>query len=59
MRRPASINPWLKALCAGVLLFGAGGCLGPNPLFSTGTTAANATIVRLVNMLIDGLLAGG
>lgn len=35
-----------------------GGCLGPNPLFSVGTTAVNATIMRLVNILIDSLLVG-
>ncbi len=59
MKRPVSINRWLKALGAGVLLVGAGGCLGPNPLFFVTTSAASATIMRVVNMLFDNLLASG
>ncbi len=59
MKRPVSINGWLKALGACVLLVGAGGCLGPNPLFFVSTSAANASIMRLVNMFFDSLLAGG
>lgn len=59
MKKPISINGLLKALGTGVLLVGVGGCLGPNPLFFVGTSAANATIMRLVNMLFDSLVAGG
>ncbi len=59
MARPFTINRWVKAMAVGTLLLGAGGCLGPNPLFFVSTTAANATIMRVVNMLLDNLLVGG
>lgn len=44
-------------MVGGVVLLGAGGCLGPNPLFFIGSSAANVTIMRLVNTLLDSVLA--
>ena len=46
-------------LAGGGVLFGFGGCLGPNPLFFLSTSAANTTVMRLVNIVIDSLLAAG
>ena len=41
----------------GAVLLAVGGCLGPNPLFFLGSSAANATVVRLVNTVLDAVLA--
>ena len=46
-------------LAGGGVLFGFGGCLGPNPLFFLSTSAANATVMRLVNTLLDSILTTG
>ncbi len=46
-------------LAGGGVLLGFGGCLGPNPLFFLSTSAANTTVMRLVNLILDSLLAGG
>lgn len=44
-------------LIAIAALIGSGGCLGPNPLFFVASTAAAATIMRLVNTFLDGVLS--
>ena len=44
-------------MAGGAVLLGFGGCLGPNPLFFVGSSAANVTIMRLVNVLLDSVLA--
>jgi len=52
---------WVRlAGCGGVLL-GLGSCLGPNPGFFIGSSAANASISTLVNSLLSGVfgLGGG
>ncbi len=48
---------WSRLVCSGALLFGLGGCLGPNPGFFVSTSAANAAISSLVKALLDNLLA--
>lgn len=54
------MNKWKRRmgmLIAVAALIGSGGCLGPNPLFFITSTAATATIMRLVNTILDGVLA--
>lgn len=45
-------------ISCGCLFVGAG-CLGPNPLFSVGTTAANTTVATLTNLLLNSLFGIG
>ena len=50
---------WMKLLLAGGVTFQIGGCLGPNPGFFIGTSAANAAIMNIVSALFSNLLTGG
>ncbi len=50
---------WMKLLLFGGVVFQIGGCLGPNPGFFIGTSAANATIMNIVSALFNNLLQGG
>lgn len=47
---------WMLLVMPGALLVGLGGCLGPNPGFFISSSAANATIMNLVNQFWNGLL---
>ncbi len=49
----------MKLLLAGGVTFQIGGCLGPNPGFFIGTSAANAAIMNIVSALFSNLLTGG
>ena len=49
----------MKLLLFGGVVFQIGGCLGPNPGFFIGTSAANATIMNIVSALFNNLLQGG
>ncbi len=50
---------WLRIVGSGTILFGIGGCLGPNPGFFISTSAANASIFTLVNSFLGNLLSLG
>ncbi len=50
---------WMKLLLAGGVVFQIGACLGPNPGFFIGTSAANAAIMNIVSAIFSGLLTGG
>ncbi len=50
---------WLPLVIPGALLFGVGGCLGPNPGFFISTSAANAAIMTLVNTVLTNALGLG
>ena len=50
---------WMKLLLVGGVMFQIGGCLGPNPAFFIGTSAANATIMNIVSALFNSLMLGG
>jgi hypothetical protein len=52
-------DQWLRLVVSGAVLFGFGGCLGPNPGFFISTSAANATISVLVNSFLNDLLLLG
>ena len=43
-------------LVPGAFLLQFGGCLGPNPGFFISTAAANATIMNLVQRVLNGVL---
>jgi len=43
----------------GAVLLQFGGCLGPNPGFFIGTSAANAAIFTLINTFLSNLIRGG
>ena len=49
----------MKLLLVSAVMFQIGGCLGPNPAFFIGTSAANATIMNIVSALFSSLLQGG
>lgn len=49
---------WAMAIC--LMTLGSAGCLGPNPLFFIGSTAAGAAIQTIVSSLVsDALQLGG
>ncbi len=50
---------WMRLLLVGGVMFQIGGCLGPNPGFFIGTSAANATIMNIVSVLFSSVLLGG
>ncbi len=50
---------WMKLLLVGGVVFQIGGCVGPNPGFFIGTSAANATIMNIVSVLFSSVLLGG
>ena len=50
---------YLHLVLPGTLLFGLGGCLGPNPGFFISSSVANATIMNLVNAFLRNILALG
>ncbi len=50
---------WIHLAVPGALLFGLGGCLGPNPGFFISSSAANASIFTLVNSFLSGVLGLG
>ncbi len=50
---------WMRLLLVGGVMFQIGGCLGPNPAFFIGTSAANATIMNIIGALFNSLLQGG
>ncbi len=50
---------WIHWAASGALLFGLGGCLGPNPGFFLSTSVANASISALVNSLLTDVLRLG
>jgi hypothetical protein len=54
-----SLRRWVLLAAPGALLFALGGCLGPNPGFFIGTSAANATISTLVNTFLGRALSLG
>ena len=49
----------MKLLLVGGVVFQIGGCVGPNPGFFIGTSAANATIMNIIGALFNSLLQGG
>ena len=59
MMRKIFMVHMVRLMGVGGLLLLATGCLGPNPLFFLGSTAAGASVGRLVNLFFDMLLAGG
>lgn len=52
----ASTRRWQKLIITGTLLFGLGGCLGPNPGFFITTAASNAAIMTLVSGWVNGVI---
>ncbi len=50
---------WVRILVSGSVLFGIGGCLGPNPGFFISTSAANASIFTLVGSVLNNALGLG
>ena len=50
---------WIHLTASGALLFGLGGCLGPNPGFFISSSVANASIFTVVNSLLSGALGLG
>lgn len=50
---------WVHLVASGALLFGLGGCLGPNPGFFISSSVANASIFTVVNSLLSGALGLG
>ncbi|MCH7591707.1 MAG: hypothetical protein IH989_02850 [Planctomycetes bacterium] len=50
---------WIHLAASGALLFGLGGCLGPNPGFFISSSAANASIFTLVNSFLTNALGLG
>jgi len=53
------LGKWMRLLLVGGVMFQIGGCLGPNPAFFIGTSAANATIMNIIGALFNSLLQGG
>ena len=47
---------WIHLVASGTLLFGLGGCLGPNPGFFISSSVANASIFTVVNSLLSSAL---
>lgn len=50
---------WMHLVASGALMFGFGGCLGPNPGFFIRSSVANASIFTVVNSLLSGALGLG
>lgn len=50
---------WIHLAASGAVLFGLGGCLGPNPGFFVTSSAANASIFTLVNSFLTNALGLG
>ncbi len=50
---------WIHLAASGALMFGLGGCLGPNPGFFISSSVANASIFTLVNSLLSTALGLG
>lgn len=57
--KPTNTRRWLRLVVPGAFVLAFSGCLGPNPLFFISTSAANATISRVVNDFLNGLLGAG
>ena len=53
------VRKWIHLAASGALLFGLGGCLGPNPGFFVSSSVANASIFTLVNSFLSGALGLG
>ena len=47
---------WMQLAASGAVLFGLGGCLGPNPGFFISSSAANTTISTLVSSFLSAAL---
>jgi|GEM_PF-3296230 len=50
---------WLSILVPATVLFGIGGCLGPNPGFFISSSVANASIFTLVGSFLSNALSLG
>lgn len=48
---------WLRLAVPGSVLLGLSSCLGPNPGFFISTGVANATIMNLVQRVLNAVLA--
>lgn len=47
---------WMHLAASGAVLFGLGGCLGPNPGFFISSSVANTTISTLVSSFLSAAL---
>lgn len=56
--RKVSVVHVVRLIGGGGLLLFTTGCLGPNPLFFLGSSAAGASVGRLVNLFFDMLVGG-
>ena len=50
---------WMHLAASGAILFGLGGCLGPNPGFFISSSAANSAISTLVSSFVSAALNMG